>query len=117
LAPTPGRKHFSVEIIAAWEPDDTEGARHRAWADRLSTALAPHALPGGYPGQLGPDNQYRIKLAYGENYARPRAAKARFDPSRIFSTPHPTAAETDDGRKTDEPPNHDQSGHPAPVRA
>jgi FAD/FMN-containing dehydrogenase len=87
------RKHFSVEIIAAWEPDETDGARHRAWADRLSTALAPHALPGGYPGQLDPDDHHQIKLAYGENYPRLQAAKAHFDPSGTFTTPHPTAAE------------------------
>jgi FAD/FMN-containing dehydrogenase len=80
------QKHFSLEIIAGWEPDDSDRASYRAWADRLSTALAPHALPGGYPAQLSPDDHDRIKLAYGENYPRLHAAKTRFDPTGIFST-------------------------------
>jgi FAD/FMN-containing dehydrogenase len=87
------RKHFTVEIVAAREPDDTYGARHRAWADSLSAALAPHALPGCYPGMLGPDDHDQITRAYSWNTERLRAAKARFDPSGIFSaTPLPPAA-------------------------
>jgi hypothetical protein len=79
------RDHFTFEIVAAWEPDDRHGARHSAWAESLSTSLAPHALPGGYPGLLGPDNHDQIAVAYGQNDARLRAAKARFDPQGIFS--------------------------------
>ena len=79
------QKHFTVEIVAAWQPGDDDGARHRAWADSLSARLAPHALPGGYPGLLGPDDHDQIAHAYGSNDARLRAAKARYDPSRIFA--------------------------------
>ena len=82
------RRHFTFEIVAAWEPD---GARHRAWADPFSTALAPHALPGGYPGLLGPDDRDQIAHAYGQNAARLGAAKAHFDPDGVFSaTPVPS---------------------------
>jgi FAD/FMN-containing dehydrogenase len=77
--------HFTVEIVAAWQPDDDRGARHRAWADSLSARLAPHALPGGYPGLLGPDDHDQIAHAYGPNGARLRAAKARYDPDGIFA--------------------------------
>jgi FAD/FMN-containing dehydrogenase len=79
------QKHFTVEIVAAWEPDDDRGARHRAWADALSARLAPHALPGGYPGLLGPDDHDQVAHAYGPNDARLRAAKARYDPYGIFA--------------------------------
>jgi Berberine and berberine like len=79
------QKHFTVEIVAAWQPDDDGGARHRAWADSLSAALEPHALPGGYPGLLGPDDHDQIAHAYGSNDARLRAAKARYDPYGIFA--------------------------------
>src|SRR5262249_57564744 len=78
------RKHFTFEIVAAWEPDDAEGARHRAWADSFSAALASHALPGGYPGLLGPDDHEQIAAAYGQNATRLRVAKARFDPDGVF---------------------------------
>ena len=78
-------KHFVVEIVAAWEPQNAPGARHRAWADYLSAMLAPRALPGGYPGLLGPDDHDQIAHAYGPNDARLRAAKARYDPYGIFA--------------------------------
>ena len=77
--------HFTFEIVAAWEPHDTQRARHRAWADSLSAMLAPHALPGGYPGLLRPDDHDQIAHAYGPNDARLRAAKARYDPYGIFA--------------------------------
>jgi FAD binding domain len=87
------RRHFTFEIVAAWEPGDPDGARHRAWAGAVSTALAPHALPGGYPGLLGPDDHDQIAVAYGPNTARLLAAKAHFDPDGIFSaTPLPPGA-------------------------
>src|SRR5258707_202381 len=34
--------HLTIEVIAAWHPDH-ENARHRAWTESLSTALAPTA--------------------------------------------------------------------------
>jgi len=58
------REHFLVEIIAAWEPGDNIAIR-RQWAQNLSRALAPAALPGGYPNLLGPEEVDRIALAYG----------------------------------------------------
>jgi hypothetical protein len=58
------REHFLVELIAAWEPGaEDDGARHRRRAQDLSRALAPTALPGGYPNLLGPDDHDQIALA------------------------------------------------------
>jgi hypothetical protein len=79
------RDHFMIEIVAGWEPADSEAARHRAWADLLCAALAPGALPGGYAGLLGPEDSDQIAHAYGPNAARLLDAKARFDPDRSFS--------------------------------
>jgi hypothetical protein len=73
------------EIVAAWEPNNGEAARHRAWADSVWTALAPGALPGGYANLLGPDDHDQIAQAYGQNATRLLAAKTRFDPDGIFS--------------------------------
>jgi FAD/FMN-containing dehydrogenase len=88
------RDHFMVEIVAGWEPSDGDSARHRAWADSVSTALAVHALPGGYPNLLAPGDHEQIAGAYGPNTARLRAAKTRFDPDGIFSaTPLPLDVE------------------------
>jgi FAD/FMN-containing dehydrogenase len=81
------RRHILVEIVAAWEPGD--GTPHRAWARGLSTALAPHALPGGYAGLLAPYAHDQIGQAYGPNAARLREVKRRFDPDNVFSSAIP----------------------------
>jgi FAD/FMN-containing dehydrogenase len=77
------REHFMVEIVAGWPPGD--GAAHRAWADSVSAALAPYALPGGYPNLLGPDDHEQIANAYGDNAIRLLAAKAHYDPDGVFT--------------------------------
>jgi FAD/FMN-containing dehydrogenase len=81
------RRHILVEIVAAWEPGDS--TPHRAWARGLSTALAPHALPGGYAGLLAPYAHDQIAQAYGPNAARLREVKRRVDPDNVFSSAIP----------------------------
>jgi hypothetical protein len=52
--------------------------------------LAPHALPGGYPNLLGPDDEHQVAAAYGPHTARLLAVKARLDPDGVFTaTPLP----------------------------
>jgi FAD/FMN-containing dehydrogenase len=85
------REHFVVEIVAGWESGD--GAAHRAWADAVSAALAPYALPGGYQNLLGPDDHEQIANAYGENDIRLSAIKRHYDPHGVFSAiPLPVTA-------------------------
>lgn len=76
--------HLLAEIIAVWTPGDDPGP-HRAWAERTSAALAPHALPGGYPNLLAPEETDRVRLAYGSNWDRLRRAKLRYDPRGTLS--------------------------------
>jgi FAD/FMN-containing dehydrogenase len=97
------REHFMIEIIAAWEQGD--GSTHRAWADAVSTALAPHALPGGYPNLLGPDHHEQISNAYGDNAIRLQTAKTRYDPDDVFTAiPLPvTASKTTNRRPPPDP--------------
>ncbi|BCL33180.1 FAD-binding oxidoreductase [Streptomyces aurantiacus] len=76
--------HLMIEIIALWEPDDVQAKGHRAWADDLTSALEPEALPGGYPNLLGPDEAARAAHAYGPNTERLLAVKRRFDPDHVF---------------------------------
>jgi FAD/FMN-containing dehydrogenase len=85
------RAHFVVEIGACWEAGD--GTTHRAWAQTLSDALAPHALPGGYANLLGPDDHDQIANAYGGNATRLIAAKKHYDPDAVFTAiPLPSAS-------------------------
>jgi len=83
-------EHFMVEVICCWDPTSQEkGELHRQWAEDLSKALAPMALPGGYPNMLGPDDSEQIPFAYGSNAERLIAAKKRFDPDDVFSSATP----------------------------
>ncbi|WP_208611816.1 FAD-binding oxidoreductase [Mycobacterium paraffinicum] len=77
------RPHFVIEIVACWETGD--GAHHRAWADAVSDALAPHAISGGYANLLGPGDKAQIEKAHGDNAARLIAAKKRYDPDAVFT--------------------------------
>jgi FAD/FMN-containing dehydrogenase len=83
------QEHFMVEIIASWEPDGSNGAAHRQWAQDLWKSLAPFALPGGYANLLGPNDREQAAAAYGDNIARLRALKRRFDPDRVFASAIP----------------------------
>jgi hypothetical protein len=81
--------HVVVEISAGRAPGEDAGA-YRDWVDDVSTALAPHALPGGYPNFLAPDQHEQIVHAYGGHAARLVAAKERYDPEHVFTaTPLP----------------------------
>jgi hypothetical protein len=90
--------HILVSIVASWEhngdaPGDDGDAQHLQWAHAVSQALALHALPGGYPNLLGPDEHPQIAAAYGSNAERLCDAKWRFDPEGLFTaTPLPCSA-------------------------
>jgi FAD/FMN-containing dehydrogenase len=86
--------HFVVEIVAAWEDNDPKP--HEAWADAVSAALAPHALPGGYANLLRSDANEQIAHAFGDNAARLRAVKSQYDPDGVFAAiPLPTQTKAD----------------------
>ena len=79
-----------MEIVAAWDPSGNEdGAVHRQWVCDLSSAIAPLALPGGYPNFLTPDNREQLGSAYGGNASRLRDLKRRYDPENVFSSTIP----------------------------
>ena len=83
------REHFMVEIIAGWEPDGSNGAAHRQWAQDLWESLTPFALPGGYANLLAPDDREQVRDAYGSNSVRLRRLKCRFDPGGMFASAIP----------------------------
>jgi FAD/FMN-containing dehydrogenase len=73
-----------VEIIASWPADDPRDI-HREWVRALSSALAPHALPGGYPNLLGTAEHERVRLAHGASLDRLLNVKRRYDPDGVFA--------------------------------
>lgn len=78
------RGHFMIELIARWS-DGGEAAPHHGWVRGGVNALEPHALPGGYANMLSDDEHDQIAHAYGPNAARLGAAKAHYDPDRVFA--------------------------------
>ncbi len=78
------REHLLAEVIAAWTPGEA-AAPQLTWVEQATAALAPGALPGGYPNILGPGDTDRTRLAYAGNLDRLLAAKRRYDPDGLFS--------------------------------
>lgn len=87
--------HLVVEIIAAWEKSDPDASRHRHWAQSLFSELSPHALPGGYPNLIGPEQHGQADAAYGPNTRRLLDVKNRWDAANVFTaTPLPSQSST-----------------------
>jgi hypothetical protein len=81
-----------VELLAAWDPAD-DGTVHRHWIQTVYKDLEPHAVAGGYPNLIGPDQAAQADAAYGPNADRLLALNRRWDPDNVFSaTPLPTDA-------------------------
>ena len=77
---TPGS---SSTFTARWR-DAGEDERCIAWARRFFEATAPHATGGVYVNFLTADEQDRVRAAYGANYNRLAALKAKYDPDNLF---------------------------------
>ena len=77
------RDHFMVELIEIGAPDKDPLSSDWPW--RASVMLAQHALPGGYPNLLGPDDERQAAAAYGPHTARLLSVKSRLDPDGVFN--------------------------------
>ncbi|MBW4717752.1 FAD-binding oxidoreductase [Saccharothrix obliqua] len=77
------REHNLIEVVGTWEAGDP-AAVHEEWTRDLDQALAAHSLPGGYVNLLGPDEEERVRIAYGRNHSRLLALKAQYDPDNVF---------------------------------
>ncbi|MBT0770665.1 FAD-binding oxidoreductase [Kineosporia sp. J2-2] len=76
-------EHFMLELVAGWRDGDPQP--HREWARRIWRDAAAHALPGGYPNVLGPDDHDQIARAWGTNAERLTRVKQKYDPDGVFT--------------------------------
>jgi hypothetical protein len=70
-------------MLSQWDSaaDDDRNVR---WTREFHTAMAPYLERGVYVNDLGDDEPDRVRAAYGANYERLVAIKAKYDPGNFF---------------------------------
>jgi hypothetical protein len=74
---------FLMNVHARWD-DPARDAQFIAWAREVYGLAAPFASGGAYVNFMTQDERDRIPSAYGTNYDRLAAIKAKFDPTNLF---------------------------------
>jgi FAD/FMN-containing dehydrogenase len=74
---------FVMNVHTRWRERGDEKASI-GWARELFAAAAPHATGGVYVNFMPDDETDRVPSAYGRNYQRLVALKAKYDPSNLF---------------------------------
>jgi FAD/FMN-containing dehydrogenase len=75
--------NFVMNVHTRWrEPADER--RSIEWARQLFSETAPHATGGVYVNFMPEDEIDRVSSAYGPNYDRLAALKAKYDPGNMF---------------------------------
>jgi len=69
--------------LSVWA-DPAESQRNIRWARELFAAWEPYLPRAVYVNDLGDEGEERAQSAYGENYARLVALKAKYDPTNFF---------------------------------
>jgi FAD/FMN-containing dehydrogenase len=74
---------FVINVHTRWE-SDADDSRCVAWARTLFDAMTPHAMGSVYVNFMPEDEKDRVPAAFGGNYARLAAIKAKYDPKNLF---------------------------------
>lgn len=74
---------YDFVVIGAWT-EAAEDASNIDWTRRFFAAMEPWAEGTVYVNALDQDDTARIREAYGQNYDRLRAVKAKYDPENRF---------------------------------
>ena len=75
--------NFVMNVHTRWRERGDEQAAIK-WAREFFAATAPHATGGVYVNFMPEDETDRVAGAYGSNYARLAALKAKYDPGNLF---------------------------------
>lgn len=75
--------NFVMNVHTRWRDRGDEQAAIK-WAREVFAATAPHATGGVYVNFMPEDETERVQGAYGGNYARLAALKAKYDPGNLF---------------------------------
>ena len=72
-------------VIAGIDPDPKNAGALKTWGRAYWSAVHPFNLGGGYVNFMMDDEaEDRLRVSYGENYARLATLKARYDPTNLF---------------------------------
>ena len=74
---------YAPVIVSQWV-DPADADRNVRWTRDFAAALQSFAASGVYVNDLGHDDTDRIRAAYGANYDRLAALKAKYDPGNVF---------------------------------
>lgn len=66
-----------------WAKPDEDG-EHVGWARAFTADMKRFGSGGVYLNFIGDEGEDRIRAAYGPNYARLAAIKAKYDPENLF---------------------------------
>ena len=81
----PHRRGFHIGVYGQWKPGDPDEP-NIAWVRDTWTRIRPFATGGLYVNELTADEgSDRVRQAFGSNYERLAALKAKYDPLNVFS--------------------------------
>jgi FAD/FMN-containing dehydrogenase len=75
-------EQFLLGIVGAWE--DGDAATHQGWVRAFWSETRPFARAGTYVNFMSEDQGAQVRAAYGPNYDRLAAIKAKYDPENVF---------------------------------
>ena len=70
-------------MLSQWDRPDEDETNIR-WTRDFHAAMTPHLERAVYVNDLGGDEPDRVRAAYGVNYERLVAVKAKYDPGNFF---------------------------------
>jgi hypothetical protein len=74
---------YDLVALSVWtDPADTQ--RNIDWTRAIFAAWEPHMPRAAYVNDLGDEGEECTRSAYGDNYARLVALKAKYDPTDFF---------------------------------
>jgi FAD/FMN-containing dehydrogenase len=81
-----GTTRFVSQYQARWQPGATRSVEdaNLRWTDELYGAVAPYRSGMAYQDYIDPWLDYWERAYYGENFARLRRIKAKYDPDDVF---------------------------------
>ncbi len=80
-------RQYDFLILSQWD-DPADAERNIAWTRAFFDAVRPFAERAVYVNDLGEEGADRVREAYGANYERLAALKAKYDPTNFFRMNH-----------------------------